>query len=206
MVSDPENTAQKNLIDAAVAVGVKRFAPSEWGSLVQPLPICPFSMADSFSPANRKSNSGFPGFEFKDQVHEYLKSINAKEPVLEYCLFQPGSFMNYLSYPYPSAKHLMVQNVGIDVAERHALITGEGDAWQVFTTADDFAKVVARAVDFEGSWPEVGGMVGERIQQNELIGLLEKYTGKFAAWGPPRGRMWTYTPCTNLDLTVVGFP
>ena len=28
--SDPGSTAQKNLIDACIAAGVKRFAPSEW--------------------------------------------------------------------------------------------------------------------------------------------------------------------------------
>lgn len=27
---DPEGTAQKNLIDASIEAGVKRFAPSEW--------------------------------------------------------------------------------------------------------------------------------------------------------------------------------
>ena len=32
IVADPECTAQKALIDASVAAGVKRFAPSEWGS------------------------------------------------------------------------------------------------------------------------------------------------------------------------------
>jgi hypothetical protein len=31
LLSDPGNTAQKNLIDAAIVAGVKRFAPSEWG-------------------------------------------------------------------------------------------------------------------------------------------------------------------------------
>jgi uncharacterized protein YbjT (DUF2867 family) len=31
LLADPENTAQKNLIDAAIAAGVKRFAPSQWG-------------------------------------------------------------------------------------------------------------------------------------------------------------------------------
>lgn len=31
LLRDPENKAQKNLIDAAVVAGVKRFAPSEWG-------------------------------------------------------------------------------------------------------------------------------------------------------------------------------
>jgi len=31
LLADPEQKAQKNLIDAAVAAGVKRFAPSEYG-------------------------------------------------------------------------------------------------------------------------------------------------------------------------------
>jgi hypothetical protein len=31
LLADRQNTAQKNLIDAAIAAGVKRFAPSEWG-------------------------------------------------------------------------------------------------------------------------------------------------------------------------------
>ena len=29
--ADPVGTAQKNLIDASIAAGVRRFAPSEWG-------------------------------------------------------------------------------------------------------------------------------------------------------------------------------
>lgn len=31
LLSDPDQKAQKNLIDAAIAAGVKRFAPSEYG-------------------------------------------------------------------------------------------------------------------------------------------------------------------------------
>lgn len=31
LVSNSENNSQKNLIDAAIIAGVKRFAPSEWG-------------------------------------------------------------------------------------------------------------------------------------------------------------------------------
>jgi uncharacterized protein YbjT (DUF2867 family) len=30
-LADPENKAQKSIIDAAIVAGVKRFAPSEWG-------------------------------------------------------------------------------------------------------------------------------------------------------------------------------
>lgn len=36
--SDPGNRSQKNLIDASVKAGVKRFAPSEWASYVNCLP------------------------------------------------------------------------------------------------------------------------------------------------------------------------
>jgi len=42
VLSDPENIAQKNLIAASVAAGVKRFAPSEWGSLVDSPPPTTF--------------------------------------------------------------------------------------------------------------------------------------------------------------------
>jgi len=31
LLSDPGSKSQKNLIDAAIIAGVKRFAPSEWG-------------------------------------------------------------------------------------------------------------------------------------------------------------------------------
>ena len=31
LVADQENSSQKNLIDASIAAGVKRFAPSEYG-------------------------------------------------------------------------------------------------------------------------------------------------------------------------------
>lgn len=30
-MGDPEDKTQKNLIDAAIKAGVKRFAPSQWG-------------------------------------------------------------------------------------------------------------------------------------------------------------------------------
>lgn len=38
---DPGSMTQKNLINAAVRAGVKRFAPSEWATLVIQPPILP---------------------------------------------------------------------------------------------------------------------------------------------------------------------
>lgn len=45
---DPENKTQKNLIDAAVSAGVKRFAPSEWAGYVHLTPPIP-STSESFA-------------------------------------------------------------------------------------------------------------------------------------------------------------
>lgn len=57
---DLENIAQKNLIDASVEAGVKRFAPSEWAT---------------------RSHCGIPAYKGKDEVFDYLKEINKDETV-----------------------------------------------------------------------------------------------------------------------------
>lgn len=44
---DPASIAQKNLIDAAIQAGVKRFAPSEWAWYVMNFPLLLFSSIDS---------------------------------------------------------------------------------------------------------------------------------------------------------------
>ena len=65
----------------------------------------------------------------------------------------------------------------MDFGAGHALVTEEGLGWHVYTTVQDFAKVVARALDYEGRWPEDGGVVGDRIQQKDIVDLAEKYRG-----------------------------
>src|SRR4051812_9272712 len=117
----------------------------------------------------RISNSGMPFYAFKDEVHAHLKELNAEKPVLEYCLFQPGVFMNYLVYPHVTAKHLFISCVGYDVQNGHAVLVDDGEEWRVFTTIQDTVKVVAAAIDYEGKWPEVGGIVGTRIKPKDLI-------------------------------------
>ena len=66
LLSDPGNTSQKSLIDAAVAAGVKRFAPSEWGS------------------AEIKDTPWWAG---KGEVREYLKKVNEHEKVRNVILY-----------------------------------------------------------------------------------------------------------------------
>lgn len=55
LLADPESKAQKNLIDAAIAAGVKRFAPSEYGSA---------------------RTVDMPWWQGKEATREYLRGVN----------------------------------------------------------------------------------------------------------------------------------
>ena len=157
ITADPNGAAQCALIDACVAAGVKRYAPSEWGF------------------------DSTPGmFPFKDAVREHLRTVNANKPVLECCRFQPGFFMNYLTYPRPSARQLHMTCVLLDLETKDAIQVDGGEQWYSFTSVEDCARVVARAIDAEEPWPEHGGMVGQRILVKDLIALVAKETGESA--------------------------
>ncbi|KAJ6000669.1 NAD(P)-binding protein [Penicillium waksmanii] len=133
---DPASIAQKNLIDAAIQAGVKRFAPSEWAWYISLL------------------------------------------LVLEYTLFQPGTFVNYLTHPYQSAKHVPSMELFFDFENRRAIFMDDGDNDRMsFITVQDFTKVIVQAVEFEGEWPVIGGIRGTDISIGNLIALGEKVRG-----------------------------
>ncbi|PGH00862.1 hypothetical protein AJ80_09114 [Polytolypa hystricis UAMH7299] len=157
ITADPENTAQTNLINASIAAGVRRFAPSEWALA---------------------SKSGIPHYAYKDVVHEYLKQVKVANPDFEFCLFQPNFFQNYLSYPHKSAKHMFITSIMLDIQQKKALQLDDGAQWTVITSVEDVAKVVALAIDYPGKWPETGGIVGTRIQVKDLISLAQKVRGE----------------------------
>ena len=46
------------------------------------------------------------------------------------------------------------------------------------TTVQDLAKVVAAAIDYEGEWPEVGGIRGGQITISKLLELGGEIRGK----------------------------
>lgn len=54
------------------------------------------------------------------------------------------------------------------------IVDGGEDSVITFTTVQDLAAVVARAIDFEGEWPVVGGMAGTTMSVGELIALGER--------------------------------
>lgn len=43
----------------------------------------------------------------------------------------------------------------------------------VWTTVEDIAGVVARAIEYEGEWPAVGGISGSRVTVREMLQLGE---------------------------------
>lgn len=156
--SDPSNVSQKNLINAAIEAGVKRFAPSEWAT---------------------SSFEHLTWYAGKAEIREYLKELNKDKKVLEYSLFLPGLFTNYFTYPYESAMHFRPFQTQIDFNKRRALTLDGGDDDRItLTTAQDLANVVARAVEYEGEWPVVGGIKGTELSVGQLLALGEKVRGE----------------------------
>ncbi|KAI3391876.1 hypothetical protein diail_6675 [Diaporthe ilicicola] len=154
LLADPENQSQKNLIDAAIAAGVKRFAPSEYGSA---------------------GTAHMPWWAGKEEIRKYLRKVNEDKKVLEYTLFQPGLFLDYLASPYKTARHIDPLDSVFDFQNRRVImIDGHEDAVMVFTTAADLASMVARAVDYDGEWPEIGGIRGNRVTVSQLIEIGER--------------------------------
>ncbi|CAM1506067.1 Fc.00g057080.m01.CDS01 [Cosmosporella sp. VM-42] len=156
LLGDPESKTQKNLVDAAIIAGVTRFAPSEWGSA---------------------ETVGLPWWAGKQAMKEYLEKLNETEKVIEYTLFQPGLFLDYLAYPHKTAKHLTPLNTFIDFEHRRAIVVDGHDALLTLTTIKDVAAVVARAVDYEGEWPVISGICGNKVTVSQILEIGESVRG-----------------------------
>ena len=68
--------------------------------------------------------------------------------------------------------------IPFDFNNRRALVLDGGDDDRItLTTVQDLANVVARAIDFEGEWPVIGGIRGTDMSIGQLIALGEKIRG-----------------------------
>lgn len=84
-------------------------------------------------------------------------------------------FEEYFTHPYKSAKHLVAFELHIDFNKRRAITLEGGDDNRItLTTTRDLANVVARAVEYEGEWPLIGGIKGTDFTIGQLIALGEK--------------------------------
>ena len=190
---DPASRVQKNLIDAAVQAAVKRFAPSEWSTwavliydvilVTDSLQIRPGApelvrVQGRNTPISQRAQS-----EPQGKLQRHPKVLRNPDPrscrqVLEYTLFQPGLFLNYLTAPHKSSQHVHLMELPIDFHNRRALVLDGGDKdLLTLTTVQDLANVVARAIDYEGEWPVVSGIRGADMSIGQLIALGEKIRG-----------------------------
>ncbi|OQE05409.1 hypothetical protein PENVUL_c024G04326 [Penicillium vulpinum] len=138
VAQDKGNVSQRNLIDACVIAGVKRFAPSEWAGA---------------------STDGLPWYAGKTAVHQYLQEINREQK--------------------KTTKHLETWGIHVDMQNRRAILLADGKnpGYLSLTTVEDVANVVAKAVLYEGQWPEVGGIRGDELSMTDLVALGEKVRG-----------------------------
>lgn len=98
--------------------------------------------------------------------------------MLEYCLFQAGMFVNYYAAPYKTSNHVHPFQNQVDFNNRRAIVLEDGKKSRIsLITVRDFCNVVARAVEYEGVWPIVGGIRGDELTVGQLIAVGEKVRG-----------------------------
>jgi len=100
--------------------------------------------------------------------------------VLEYTLFQPGLFLDYLAYPFKTASYVTPLSTFFDFQNRRAIVVeGHEEAVMTLTTVRDIAGIVARAVEYEGGWPKVGGIRGNRVTVSRILEIGRQLRGNY---------------------------
>lgn len=111
-----------------------------------------------------------------DILTQYCNA-NVKQ-VIDYTLFQPGLFMEYLEYPSQTSKHLATMPCHVMIYEKRIIaLEGHMDDLMTFTSGKDIARTVAAAVDYQGTWPIRGGICGDTISLKEIQNLGESILG-----------------------------
>lgn len=85
--------------------------------------------------------------------------------------------MDYLAFPYQTAKHVAPLNTMFDYQNRRAIVVDGHDFIMTLTTVQDLAAVVALAIDYEGEWPVNGGISGNRVTASQIVKIGEKVRG-----------------------------
>lgn len=99
--------------------------------------------------------------------------------VLEYTLFHPGWFVNYLAGSRQTAKHIQSSGVLlIDHEKARARVAGSLNNKVSYTAIADFVNIVVKAIAYEGEWPKVGGINGQTLSLAEELAIGEKIRGK----------------------------
>jgi 3-keto-L-gulonate-6-phosphate decarboxylase len=87
--------------------------------------------------------------------------------------------MNTLAHPHRTTKHVSTISAQFDYEKLQAIVVeGSLDTEFTYTTVEDIGNIVARAVDYEGTWPVIGGVSGDRLTVRELLRLAVVVRGK----------------------------
>ncbi|KIW49133.1 hypothetical protein PV05_10841 [Exophiala xenobiotica] len=143
--------SQYPLIDAAIAAGVKRFIPSEFGS-------------DTTHPKSSK----LPVYKYKVETQHYLQAKSAEHPEFTYTLVLNGAFLSWGI------------KVGflVNVANHSATVWNGGDVPFSATNLETVGEAVAGVIQH---LPETANrpvyVQGARITQNQLIKYAKEKDG-----------------------------
>ncbi|KAL2137802.1 hypothetical protein VTI28DRAFT_8196 [Corynascus sepedonium] len=162
---------QKNLIDAAIEAGVKRIAPSEWA-------VANFNH--------------LTWYNAKLTIRDYLREKNKESKastfifclpqfycqIIEYTLFQPGWFMNYLGGAHQTCKHFRTTTILVNHDKGRTGIASDPSSLVTYTAVHDVVNIVVKAIDYEGEWPEVGGINGHTLSVADEVAIGERVRGK----------------------------
>ena len=87
--------------------------------------------------------------------------------------------MNYIAGTRKTSKHIQPTGFILVDHENHRA-RGPGDLANkiTYTTIRDVVNIVVKAIDYEGEWPEVGGINGHTLSPVEEIAIGEKIRGK----------------------------
>lgn len=144
--------AQNPLIDAAIAAGVERFLPSEFGS----------------DTLNSKT-SKLPVFKFKVATQDYLREKAASNPSFSYTFLITGPFLDW------GLQHGFFVNPGA----HSATIYDGGDVPFSATTLASIAQAVVGVVAHLPETKNRGVYVADTTTtQNKLIGYAKEKDGK----------------------------
>lgn len=66
----------------------------------------------------------------------------------------------------------------IDFQNRRAIVIDGHDTFMTYTTVQDLAAVVVRAVDLGSEWPVIGGISGNKLPISQVLEIGEKLRGE----------------------------
>jgi len=144
--------AQNPLIDAAVAAGVKRFLPSEFGSNL-----------------GNPNTAALPVFGAKATTAKYLEEVAAKNPSFSYTLVYNGPFLDW---------GIAVGFI-IKPKEHSATLFNGGDRTFSATTLPTIGKAVAAILKNQAATANRAVYIQDvATTQNKLIGYAKEKDGK----------------------------